>query len=108
VPYYGCDRDGTRSGFPAAFLDRVRRAEYPQYLLDKLPVGGAHHSVLRLDHVLAVGSAPGNFELTRFRLTREALEVVRDWFQWLVEGDIPADSLLELIRDELMKIEAIT
>lgn len=64
--------------------------------------------MLRLDHVLAVGSAPSNFELTPYRLHAEPFGVVLDWFQWLVKREIPRDGLLALVRSELMQIEAIT
>jgi hypothetical protein len=107
APYYGADQGGTRGGFSAAFLERIRRAEYPQFMADKLPIDGAAASVLRLDHVLSLGSDPNNFELTEHRLSAPALEVVLDWFQWLVEGVIPKDGLLELARSELRAIDDI-
>lgn len=107
LPYYGADQDGSRGGFPPAFIEQARRTAYAQYLLDELPLGGTNQSVLRLDHVFAVGRADSNFELTDFRLVPDALNVVRDWFRWLVEGKVPAESLLKLIRAELTEMEAV-
>ena len=108
MPYYGVDQDGKRAGFAPEFITRIRRTEYPQYMLDTLPVGGSSESVLRLDHVLAVGSAASNFELSPYRLHAEAFDLVLDWFRWLVEGDVPADGLLAMARSDLMRVEAIT
>ena len=55
APYYGADKDGTRAGWNAAFVDRIRHAEYPQYMWDTLPIGGPDVSILRLDHILPIG-----------------------------------------------------
>lgn len=91
----------------SSFLCWVR-GRYPHYLLDSLPIDGTRQSLLRLDHILAVGSAADNFELTRYQLSPQALEVVYDWVQWLVEGVLADDGLLALLRAELLKIDATT
>lgn len=100
-PYYGVDRDGSRSGIPPMLVDRIRRIEYPQFILDSLPLPGTSQSVLRLDHTFAMGADAGNFELTSYRLEPEALEIVHDWFRWLVEGVLESDALLSMARIEL-------
>src|SRR5207302_873569 len=48
APFYGADASGTRGGWPAPFVDRIRRAEYPQYIWDQLPSpGGPIDSIFR-------------------------------------------------------------
>ncbi len=37
APYYGGSQDGTRAGFPPAFLDRIRRCEFPQFIWERVP-----------------------------------------------------------------------
>ncbi|MFH0810425.1 MAG: hypothetical protein V2A77_08175 [Pseudomonadota bacterium] len=106
VPFYGGDQDGSRAGFSPEFVERIKRIEYPQYIADTLPLGNLAMSIMRLDHVLAVGCAPSNFELMPHRLSNDALELVLDWFRWLVEGSLPTGSLLEWARSELMKMNA--
>lgn len=98
LPYYGTEKDGSRGGYPEQLLERVRRAEYPQMMVDRLPIGGNRESLLRFDHVLAVGTAASNFELTDYRLSEEPIALMREWFRWLVEGTIPVDGLLEVAR----------
>lgn len=42
APFYGAEPGGTRGGWPAPFVDRIRRAEYPQYVLGQAPARGRH------------------------------------------------------------------
>lgn len=66
APYYGSAHDGRRGGWNPAFLERIKAGEYPQYVLDWLPInGGSDPSVLRLDHVQPVGRHPNSYELDR-------------------------------------------
>lgn len=108
LPYYGADKDGKRAGFNEEFLRRIRSIEYPQYMIDSIPISGSKISVLRFDHVLAVGRESSNFELTNYRICQDAIEVIFDWFKWLVEGVLPEDGLLSLARDEITKINRIS
>ena len=41
APYYGITGGTKRGGFNPEFVDRVRRAEYPEYVWDRLPIGGS-------------------------------------------------------------------
>ncbi len=109
LPYYGGDLDPKRAGIPNEFAERMRRAEYPRFLLDNLPIGGPEKSYLRFDHVTAVGSDPKNFDLTDHRLSEGAMEVIREWFQWFVEGVLPdpEESSLALVIELLRENEAI-
>ena len=38
APYYGVDRDGSRAGYNPELVQRIRHAEYPQFVLDSLPL----------------------------------------------------------------------
>ena len=42
APYYGATRDGRRGGFNEPFVDRVRRAEYPEYMVGLAPCWQPH------------------------------------------------------------------
>lgn len=80
APYYGADKDGTRAGYNPELLRRIRHAEYPQFMLDFLPIGGPKQSVLRFDHIQPVGLHYKFFEHTGFRLIDDAMQyVVADW-----------------------------
>ena len=49
APYYGVQADGTRAGWNPEFVSRIQRAEYSQYVWDRLPEGGLREgSILRL------------------------------------------------------------
>jgi hypothetical protein len=105
APYYGVDADGTRAGWNPDFVGRIQRVEYPQYVWDLLPVGGLEEgSILRLDHVFPVGSDPANWQLTPYRLRREALDIVHEWLLWHLTGRIVPTGLIELGRTELAKL----
>lgn len=105
APYYGVDRDGTRGGWKQAFVDRIRRCEYPQYMWDRLPLGGTRESVLRLDHTQALGRHQNAFELTPYRLGDEALGLLDEWFLWLLTGFVPSESSLQILREGLLTFE---
>jgi hypothetical protein len=102
APYYGADRDSTRGGWRPEFVQRIRRAEYPQYAWDSLPIGGPSESVLRLDHIFPLARNPAAFETTEHRLSLEALGVLDEWVRWLTTGRLEADSVLTYIRAELL------
>ena len=102
APYYGVDPDGTRGGWRPEFVQRIRRAEYPQYVWDALPIGGPKESVLRLDHAFPVARNPAAFRATEHRLSSDALGVLDEWLTWLVRGTLEASSLLAYIRTQLL------
>jgi hypothetical protein len=109
APYFGVDATGRRSGFPEPFVDRVRICEYPQFVLDALPIGGStKRSMLRLDHVQPLGNHHNAFELTEHCLSPPALRVIDDWLTWLTTGNLPADGPLAVIRTILIEDAAET
>ena len=105
APFYGADRGGTRGGWPAPFVDRIRRAEYPQYVWDQLPsTVGPTESILRLDHLFAIGADPAGFQLEPHRLSAEALQLVYEWLYWLATDAFQEGSVLAIIREDFAKL----
>ena len=101
APYYGVERTDRRAGWDPQFVERIRRAEYPQYVWDSLPLNDVHESILRLDHLQPVGRHQNAFEWTPHRLSGEALEIIDDWLVWLLKGELPDDGVLAFLRREL-------
>ena len=105
APFYGADPGGTRGGWPAQFVQRIRRAEYPQYVWDQLPLpGGPTESILRLDHLMAIGADPAAFRIEPHCLSAEALPIVDAWLHWLVTDMLQMDSMLAMIRVDFAKL----
>jgi hypothetical protein len=102
APYYGAEPGATRGGWPTSFVERIRRAEYPQYMWDMLPLGTpATESILRLDHLFAVGGDPSNWKTEPYVLSPEALRVLDEWVSWSITGILPEDSGLAFARSSL-------
>jgi hypothetical protein len=98
APLYGADAGGTRGGWHPTFVERIRHAEYPQYVWDKLPITGAAESILRLDHVFALGADSAGLHHCPFPLSPDALNVIDDWLHWLLTGDLDPESVLAMMR----------
>lgn len=96
APFYGIEEGlGKRAGFNPEFIARVQQCEYPQYVWDILPIGGSTSaSLLRLDHIQPIGKHHDSIELTDFRLSDDALQLMDEWLDWLIYGDFAEDSLL--------------
>ncbi len=102
APYYGVLQSVKRAGWNPLLVERIRRCAYPQYIWDKLPSGSAtSESILRLDCAQPLALQRAAFEVTRYRLSEEAVQLVTEWYSWLVSGEIPVGGLLEWIRDGL-------
>lgn len=104
APFYGADPGGTRGGWPAPFVERIRRAEYPQYVWDMLPISGPDESILRLDHLFPIPADPAGFRLEGVRLADDALTLMDEWLAWLLTGSLARDSSLAMIRAEFAKL----
>lgn len=104
APYYGVDHDGKRAGWNPKFVDRVRRCEFPQVMLDALPIpGDTKTSILRLDQIQPVAATLEAVEITEFALSPDAVEfVLDDWLSWIITGNLPANGILDGIRKALM------
>jgi hypothetical protein len=95
APFYGSEEGGERAGFNSVFLDRVRKGEYPQYMLDWLPLEkDPSASLLRFDHIQPVGCHHNSLESTGWRLSEDALLCLKEWLLWYIEGDMEDNAML--------------
>lgn len=107
APYYGADKDGRRAGYNSKLVERIRHAEYPQFMLDFLPISGPKQSILRLDHIQPVGFHYYAYEHSGYCLSDEAVELILDdWLQWLFYGGLPPESILIDFQKEIISIYA--
>jgi len=104
APCYGAEEGEKRAGFNPEFLARVRRCVYPQFLWDRLPIGGAAESIFRLDHIQPVGKHHDAIELTQYRLSEDAVMIFDEWLRWLFFSELPEDSLLRFFKESIEKI----
>lgn len=105
IPSYGATPDGTRGGWPSEFVRRIQLCEFPQYILDWLPISTSREpSVLRLDHIQPVGLHYNSYELTPWILSDAALEVLDDWLLWLQMGLVPREGILNMAQEEFSKM----
>ena len=103
APYYGADQDGSRAGYNPELVDRIRHAEYPQFILDYLPIPGHKQSILRLDHLQPVGLHYQTYEHSGFCLSDEAVDLILDdWLKWLLYGGLPKNSLILDYQKEIV------
>jgi hypothetical protein len=106
APFYGGDQEGQRAGFLPAFIERVRRCEYPQFMWDRLPLDSStNESILRFDHIQPVGRSEDALEITKYRLSQTALLFFDEWLDWIMTGEIKSGSLLGEYREDLIKIQ---
>ncbi len=95
APYYGVDKDGRRAGYNQKLVQRIKHAEYPQFILDFLPIPGPKQSLLRLDHIQPIGNHYNSYEYTGYCLSDESVEMIlNDWLQWFLFGGLPPSSLI--------------
>ena len=87
--------------------EKCRSLKEPQFFWDRLPPTFKSESILRLDHLQAIGSHYFTYELSGFRLNIEALEIIDDWLDWFIYGGIPEESPIldysELINEYYQK-----
>ena len=106
APFYGADPSTSRGGWPDPFVERIRRAEYPQYMWDVLPLSSSSSSIsiLRLDHIFAIGADPANWKAEPRVLSPNALSVIDSWINWLLTDQLPEDSTTAYLRAELPSV----
>ncbi|MDZ7758872.1 MAG: hypothetical protein U5L00_01260 [Desulfovermiculus sp.] len=105
IPYYGGNADGKRAGFKPEFLSRLRKCEFPQFSWDILPKDEAEESVLRLDHIQPISTHYKSFRSLGYQLSEDALMIMDEWITWHVFDDLPEDSLLAFLREQLMNLK---
>ena len=102
APFYGIDKNTHRAGYKPEFVERVRHCEYPQFMWDRLPISGnTKESILRLDHLQPIGTHHNSYKLSEFKLSNTGLDVIDDLYQWLIQGGVNEDSLINLYRAEI-------
>ena len=101
APYYGADRNGKRAGYKPEFIERVRHCEYPQFIWDRLPISGSAESILRLDHLQPIGTHNNSYDMSEYKLSNSALEIVDELVHWLLYGGVSTDSLIAMYRNEI-------
>ena len=108
VPYYGVEQNGRRAGFSEEFINRIKKAEYPNFHWDILPIRGEGKkgSLCRLDHILPLGKHHDSVEFTEYCLSDEAMLIVDQWLEWLIEGTKPGEDL-QYLRENLLSIQEI-
>ena len=104
APYYGADEDSTSSGFNPAFVERIKSGEYPQFMWDMLPLTGKDESILRMDHIQPIGRHHDSIELTDYRLSEDAIDIIDEWLTWIFTGQLFANGLLSDIRIGLSEL----
>lgn len=108
APFYGATEGAERSGFSKKFIERVKRAEYPNFMWDVLPIAPSSKddSILRFDHIQPIGRHHDSYEWTEHCLSEEAMIIIDEWLHWLIEDDLPEDSLLFDFREELLELKS--
>jgi hypothetical protein len=82
-------------------VKRVRRAEFPDFCWDQLPIGGPEASLLRLDYLFPVPKEATAIEPYEYRLSPPALAILDDWLAWLTTGELGEECELGIIREGL-------
>ena len=100
APYYGVEASEGRGGWHLPLVERIKKCEYPQFMLDQLP-GANFQSVLRLDHIQPIGRHHNSWEPKPACLSDGALEVFDEWLTWLKTGDLDENTVLAMVRGEL-------
>ncbi len=101
APYYGVDRDGNRAGFNSEFIKRIRRCEYPQFMVEKLPLAGPEESILFLNHMQAIGKHHDSIEMLPYRLSKDALLILEEWINWYFSSELEKDGQLNYFRENV-------
>lgn len=98
APYYGATQ-GKRAGFSVEFVSRIRHCEYPQFFWDVLPHERGEESIMRLDQLQPVGIHHNSYELSGFRLSDDAMEIMDDYVRWVLWGGVRPDGMVAGFRE---------
>lgn len=100
APYCGAKPDGSRGGFQEELVTRIRRCEYPHLMWDRFP-GASTDSILKLDHIQPLGMDKSSCEVSEFRLSDDAIDIIDERLDWLFKGKLTPEGVLEFFRSEL-------
>lgn len=104
APFFTAESAGVRAGFTPAFIERVRRCEYPQFFWDILPISkSGADSIMRLDQVQPVGRNHSVAEVTNYRLDDLALKIMQQHVYWFLHNELPVDSILYEFKVDISK-----
>ncbi len=101
APYYGADSDGRRAGFNSEILKRIRRCDYPQFMVDQLPLEGPEESILFFNQMQAIGKHHDAIEMLSYRLSEDALVVLEEWINWYFSSELEEDGLLKYFKESV-------
>lgn len=105
APYYGVLKKGVSKWYEP-FVDRIKKCEYPQYIWDTLPIpSDTESSILRLDHMQPIGKHYNSYELTDYVLKQDVIDLINEWIDWLITGEVDEDSILNEIRNDLLSLD---
>jgi hypothetical protein len=106
APFFTADPGGVRAGYTPAFVERVRRCEYQQFFWDTLPGSkSGSDSIMRLDHTQPVGRDHSVVEVTNYKLSDLALEIMEQYLNWFFNDQLPADSVLYGFKVDISKVQ---
>jgi len=98
APLYGVDPSSKRSGYPAAFIEKVAQFRYPELIyFANTPMPRGVSSILRLDNIQPVGNNHNNYRLIGHKLSYPTLQLVFDMLKWMFTNEI--SELLNTYKD---------
>ena len=105
APYYGAPQTGIRGGWPGQLIERIKEAEYPQFLWDFVPTAKTpSESILMLNRIQPIGDHRNSVQTLPYCLSRDALDVLDEWIMWLVSGLMEEKGILPDIQRELKQL----
>ena len=64
-------------------------------------MGGVSEPILRFDHLQPLGENAQAIEITPYRLTAEAAEIVEEWLDWFRKGELIEDGIVSYFRNAI-------
>jgi hypothetical protein len=109
APYYGNEQNETKGGhFSENLRNLAVKAIYPQSFVEFLPFEKKPtESILRFDHCISIGSHHDSIQRTGIVLTKGALEIIDQWFEWFISNIEPTNNMLQLFKDECSFLESV-
>ena len=99
APYYGINKSQKRAGYNSVFIERIRHVTYKQFLYDSLPHKGGEPSILRLDHIMPIGSHTKSYKSLGYRLGKEALQIFEEYLEWNIFGGVSENAFILEFRN---------
>ena len=104
APFFTAEQGPDRKGYTPAFVERVRRCEYPQFFWDTLPESkSGATSLMKLDHIQPVGRNHSVVEVTNYKLSDLAVEIMKQFLDWFLHDQLPDDSVFYGFKVDISK-----